>query len=151
LRSAGLRIAVNVAPILPLINDSDASLDAVVKASVRAGAVAVRGNIVYLKPCAQAAFYPFLREHYPVLLRRYRERFERSAYLKGAYPATIRERMDRIRRRYGLHEDQPHAEPELWPQDPQLTLFSESERPESKPRELYAHGAGSGARSGERR
>ena len=125
LRAAGLRVAVNVAPILPLINDSDASLDAVAKASARAGAVALRGNVVYLKPCAQAAFFPFLSEHYPALLRRYRERFERSAFLRGDYPETIRKRLDRIRPRYGLHETQPQVEPELWPQNHQLTLFSD--------------------------
>jgi DNA repair photolyase len=127
LRAAGLRVAVNVAPILPLINDSDASLDAVVKASARAGAAALHGNVVYLKPCAQAAFFPFLNEHYPALLRRYRERFERSAFLRGDYPETIRERLDRIRQRYGLREAQPHSEPELWPLIQQLALFSEGE------------------------
>ena len=97
------------------------------KASARAGAVALRGNVVYLKPCAQAAFFPFLSEHYPALLRRYRERFERSAFLRGDYPETIRERLDRIRWRYGLQGDHPHGEPELWPRNPQLTLFSEGE------------------------
>lgn len=54
------------------------------------------------------------------MLRRYRERFERSAFPRGDYPATIRERLDRIRRRYGLQEAQPQVEPELWPQNPQL-------------------------------
>lgn len=147
LRAAGLHVAVNVAPVLPLINDSDASLDAVVKASARAGAVALRGNVVYLKPCAQAAFFPFLNEHYPVLLRRYRERFERSAFLRDAYPETIRERLDRIRRRYGLRADQSPAEPELWPQNPQLTLFSEGDLRQGKSRDIHAHGAGPGARS----
>ena len=124
--AAGLRVSVNLAPIMPLINDSDTSLDAVAKASAQAGARKLGGNVVYLKPCAQSAFFPFLSEHFPSLLRRYRERFERDAYLRGVYPDTIRERLDRIRRRYGLgtREDSLDAdsEPELF--DPQLTLFS---------------------------
>jgi DNA repair photolyase len=122
LSAAGLRVSVNLAPILPLINDSDSSLDAVAKAAARAGAVKLGGNVVYLKPCAQNAFFPFLSEHFPSLLRRYRERFERSAFLRGSYPDTIRQRLDRIRLRYGLHTQDLEAEPELW--DPQLTLFS---------------------------
>ena len=122
LSAAGLRVAVNLAPILPLINDSDASLDAVAQASARAGAQKLGGNVVYLKPCTQSAFFPFLSEHFPSLLRRYRERFGRDAYLRGAYPETIRDRLNRIRRRYGLDAPDSETEPELW--DPQLTLFS---------------------------
>jgi len=58
-------------------------------------------------------------------LRRYKERFQKNAYLTGAYPDMIQERIDRIRRRYGLGKrEDPAAEPELWPHDPQLTLFS---------------------------
>jgi hypothetical protein len=59
-----------------------------------------------------------------LLVRRYRERFERSAYLRGDYPERIAERVARIRKRYGFEErfhDRP--EPELWPRDPQLLLF----------------------------
>jgi len=119
---------VNLAPILPLINDAEPSLDAVAKASARAGAAHLGGNVVYLKPCAQKVFFPFLQEHFPSYLRRYRERFERSAYLHGAYPDMIRERIDRIRGRYNLRpREDGREQPELWPQDPQMTLFSESE------------------------
>ena len=127
LSAAGLRVTVNLAPILPGINDSDLSLDAVAKASARAGAVKLNGNVVYLKKCAQAAFFPFLGEHFPELLRRYRERFERGAFLRGDYPEAIRERINRIRRRYGFDARDSAAEvprPELWPQYPQLALFS---------------------------
>jgi DNA repair photolyase len=124
LSAAGLRVCVNLAPILPLINDGEPSLDAVAKASARAGAVQLHGNVVYLKECAQKVFFPFLRDHFPAYLRRYRERFERSAYLRGAYPDLIHERLGRIRRRYGLCDRDAEPDPELWPQDPQLTLFS---------------------------
>lgn len=123
LSSAGLRAVVNLAPILPLINDSDPSIDAVAKASARAGAAGINGNVVFLKDCAKKVFFPFLEARYPHLVRRYHERFDRDAYLRGAYPEMIRERVQRVRRRYGLEAgEQP--QPEFWPQDRQLTLFS---------------------------
>jgi hypothetical protein len=57
-------------------------------------------------------------------VRRYRERFEKSAYLKGHYPEMIAERVDRIRARHRMDRRQ---EPE-WPSQPlpedQMVLFS---------------------------
>jgi DNA repair photolyase len=125
LTTAGIRVTVNCAPILPLINDSEPSIDAVAQAAARAGANAIGGNVLFLKPCAQAVFMPFLEEHFPKLVRRYRERYGRAAYLRGAYPETIRERLHRIRKRYGLDLKEELPEPELWPRDPQMTLFCE--------------------------
>lgn len=125
LTAAGLRVTVNCAPILPLINDSEPSLDAVAQASSRAGATAIGGNVLFLKPCARAVFIPFLEAHFPALVRRYRERYGRTAYLRGAYPQTIHERLRRIRKRYGLDQREAQPAPELWPRDPQLTLFCE--------------------------
>ena len=130
LSAAGLRVAVNLAPILPLINDAEPSLDAVAKASARAGAAHLGGNVVYLKPCAQKVFFPFLQGKFPGLIcDARRERFERSAYIRGAYPDMIRERIDRIRVRYNLRpREDGREQPELWPEDPQMTLFSGGER-----------------------
>lgn len=126
LASRGIRATVHCAPILPLITDSDCSLDAVAKAAKTAGAKGFGGNVVFLKPCAWQVFLPFLEKNFPILVRRYRERFERSPYLKGDYPERIAERVDRIRRRYGFEERfHQEQEPELWPHDPQLALFEE--------------------------
>jgi DNA repair photolyase len=128
LTSHGIRATVFSAPVLPLITDSDASLDAVARAARTAGAQGFGGNVVFLKPCARQVFFPFLEEKFPTLARRYRERFERSAYLRGDYPERIKERIARIRRRYGFdqmarHETAQMVEPELWPKDLQLSLF----------------------------
>lgn len=122
---AGIRATVNCAPILPLINDSEPSLDRVAQAAARAGAKAIGGNVLFLKPCAQAVFMPFLEEHFPALVRRYREHYGRAAYLRGTYPQTIHNRLQRIRKRYGLDQREAQPEPELWPHNPQLTLFCE--------------------------
>jgi len=123
LASHGIRAIVHSSPVLPLLTDSDASLDAVARAARTAGAQGYGGNVLFLKPCARQVFLPFLEEKFPSLVRRYRERFERSAYLRGDYPERIAERIARIRRRYGFDQMAKPNEPELWPKDPQLSLF----------------------------
>ena len=126
LTQAGLHVTVNCCPILPLINDSEASMDAVAKAAGQAGATRIGANVVYLKPCALNVFLPFLDQHFPHLSRKYRERFEKVAFLRGAYPEMIQERLARIRRRYGLDAKPDREQPELWPSEEtrQLALFS---------------------------
>lgn len=123
LTAAGLRAIVFCAPIMPLINDSDPSLDALAQAAARAGARGFGGNVLFLKPCSREVFLPFIEEHFPALIRRYRERYQRTAYIRGEYPKTIQERVRQIRRRHGLDKQDPQAEPELWPADLQLKLF----------------------------
>jgi hypothetical protein len=74
-------------------------------------------------------FFPFLEERFPGLIRKYRERFERSAYLRGDYPDSVRERVERVRKRYGFGERfVERAEPELWPRERQMGLFEEPSR-----------------------
>ena len=53
-------------------------------------------------PSAQKVFFPFLRERFPHLLRRYEERFLKSPYLRGPYTDELRQRVRKIRDRYGL-------------------------------------------------
>jgi DNA repair photolyase len=123
LTCAGLRASVFCSPVMPLINDSDPSLDAVAKAAARAGAHTFGGNILFLKPCSKQVFLPFIEEKFPHLARKYHERYDRLAYLKGDYPKRVHERIQAIRARYGLDKKQPASEPELWPKDEQLRLF----------------------------
>jgi DNA repair photolyase len=126
LSTAGIRASVFSSPIMPLINDSDPSLDAVAKAAARAGSIAWGGNVLFLKSCARDVFLPFLEQRFPQLVRRYRERYDRVAFLRGAYPEQIFERVQQIRKRYGFDHRTPEPEPELWPHDPQLNLFPET-------------------------
>ncbi len=123
LSRAGLRTMVSCSPLLPLINDSEAALDRLASETAACGAYRMWANVLFLKPSARAVFLPFLEKEFPALVRRYRERFERSAYLRGEYPDLIRERMDKIRHRHGLDRVSGQAEPELWPRDAQLDLF----------------------------
>jgi DNA repair photolyase len=120
---AGVRATVFCAPILPLLNDSETSLDAIARRASAAGARGFGGNVVFLKPCSRDVFLPFLEKEFPLLVRRYRERFERNAYIRGDYPKRIRERVAKIRGRYGFDQTAAVEEPELWPRDAQLSLF----------------------------
>jgi DNA repair photolyase len=122
LSGAGIRTFVFCAPVMPLINDSHAALRALAQAAHVAGAAGFGANVLFLKPCAKQVFLPFIEERFPHLLRRYRERYARHAYLSGAYPETIRQRVAEIRREF-WPRTQPEPEPEMWPQDQQMKLF----------------------------
>lgn len=119
LSESGIPVSVLAHPVMPLINDSEGSLDAVCAAALKNGATAFSAAPLFLKPCAQQVFFPFLAERFPHLLGRYRERFEKNAYLKGHYPELIAERLRKIRDRHGLQR-QERLE---WPVDDQLDLF----------------------------
>jgi DNA repair photolyase len=123
LSRTGLRTMISCAPLLPLINDGEEALDQLAREASARGAFRLGANVLFLKSCARAVFLPFLEKEFPALARRYRERFERSAYLRGEYPRLIRERLDRIRSRHGLDLAAEVPEPELWPRDAQLKLF----------------------------
>lgn len=122
LSEAGIRTGVLCCPILPLLNDSETSLDAVARAAAQAGASHLAGNVLFLKPCAQHVFFPFLEQHFPRLVRRYRERYGQTAFLRGPYVETLRERVGQVRRRHGLDRRDAMPLPELWPAE-QIALF----------------------------
>ena len=61
-------------------------------------------------PSAQRVFFPFVATHFPQLLRRYRERYENAAYLKGPYRESIARRIAAIRERHGLTSSPPGRE-----------------------------------------
>src|ERR1700689_3618569 len=111
LADAGVPVSVLAHPVMPLINDSEESLDRVCAAGARQGASSFSAAPLFLQPCAAKVFLPFLEEHFPHLVRRYRERFEKTAYLKGHYPEMIAERVDRIRTRHGLAARQQLEQP----------------------------------------
>src|SRR6202034_1727800 len=128
LTGAGVPVSVLAHPVMPLINDSEASLDRVCEAAARNGATSFSAAPLFLKPCSLKVFLPFLEQRFSHLVRRYRERFEKSAYLKGHYPEMIAERVERIRARHNLDR---RREPEwLEPFSPepflkdQLELFA---------------------------
>jgi len=131
LTAAGVPVSVLAHPVMPLINDSEESLDRVCAAAARHGATSFSAAPLFLKPCSFQVFIPFLEERFPHLARRYRERYSRSAYLRGHYPETISERVARIRARHGMHNQR--APESLLPRtllSDQLEIFApETKRP----------------------
>ena len=115
----GIPVTVLAHPVMPLINDSEASLAAICEAAVTNGASGFSAAPLFLKPCSRRVFLPFLEEHFPHLVRRYRERYEASAYLRGHYPEMISERVGKIRARHKF----PAREEPAWPLDDQMELF----------------------------
>jgi len=57
LTAGGIRTSVYCSPVLPLINDSEASLNAIAQAAAAAGAYAFGANVLFLKPCAKSVFF----------------------------------------------------------------------------------------------
>jgi DNA repair photolyase len=123
LSDAGLRVGVFPSPIMPLITDSEGQLAAVAKAARDAGAQYFGGNPLFLMPCAQKVFFPFVDEHFPKLAPHYRAQFAKNAYLDRGYKDRLRERVMRIRERYGFDSGPKDYRPELWQEDEQPTLF----------------------------
>ncbi len=113
LARAGISVGVNPNPMLPLLTDSEANLDSVAAAVGKAGATWFGGGLLFLMPSAQKVFFPFLDENFPHLAPRYRERFEKSPYLRGPYQEKIRDRVRRIRARHGLSSSPADYQPEL--------------------------------------
>ncbi len=102
LAEVGVSVGVMASPILPLITDSEANLLAVAKAAKQAGARQFGAYVVFLQPAAQKVFYPFLAEHFPQHLARYRRTFRDDAYLSGNYPERMRVLVRDIRSQVGL-------------------------------------------------
>jgi DNA repair photolyase len=102
LREAGIDAGVSVAPVIPAITDSRADLDDVFAAAADCGANFIWANPLFLMPSAQQQFFPFLERHFPLLVDRYRERYESGAYLRGEYPKRLAALVERLREKHRL-------------------------------------------------
>jgi DNA repair photolyase len=109
LRQAGIVAGVSLAPILPDITDSRGNLEAVIAAARAQDATHVHANVLFLKPSAQQAFFPFLERHFPHLRKRYAARFARSAFLDRTYKERVFRLVAELKRQHGFPD---HAEPE---------------------------------------
>src|SRR5579872_2704419 len=123
LSEAGICVGVFPNPILPLITDRESDLDRLAKAAKDAGAQYFGGGVLFLMPSAQKVFFPFLRERFPHLARRYEERYKKSPYLRGPYTEELRARVLKIRDKYGLASAPVDYRPELWEDERQQELF----------------------------
>ena len=123
LSEAGITAGVFPNPILPLITDSEGSLDALAGAAREAGAQYFGGGPLFLMPSAQKIFFPFLERRFPKLAGEYKKLYAHSAYLGPAYKSRLRERVARIRERHSLASAPVEYRPELWEGEEQGMLF----------------------------
>ena len=124
LTSRGVGVVVLACPLMPLINDSVRNLEAIAVRAAAAGAQYMYGNPLFLKPCAQKAFFPMVEEHFPHLARKYHERYRDGAFLQGSYPEMIRKRIEDVRVRYNLTSRPAEYQPELESEPTQLMLWN---------------------------
>ncbi len=127
LTEAGLQVGIFPNPIMPLLTDSEDSLEAVAKAAAGAGATFLGSGVLFLKPCAKQVFVPFLKQHFPHLMSEYDRLFRTGAFLRGEYTAHIRERLRRVCARYGLRDTPVEYTPELWESEPEQGCLFEQD------------------------
>jgi DNA repair photolyase len=102
LADAGFAVNVMVAPIIPCLTDSFASLDALFAAIAGAGAASVTVLPLHLRGPTRAWFLSWLAAGHPALLRRYRQLYGRGAYVSPGYSTWLRTRTDPLAEHYGL-------------------------------------------------
>ena len=111
LAQAGIAVGVSYAPILPLINDRRAQMEALAQAAAAAGAQWMWGGVVFLSATTKPVFFAFLGREFPHLLGKYQQHFAgNNAYLRGDYPVRIKERLSEINQRYGLKKQGQEAD-----------------------------------------
>jgi DNA repair photolyase len=123
LSEAGICVSVFPNPIMPGLTDGERQLDRLAKAARDAGAQGFGGGPLFLMPSAQKVFLPFLEKEFPNLAPRYRETFARGPYLGREYKDILRERVLRVRDRYGLMAGPVDYRPEVWVEE-QGELFA---------------------------
>ncbi len=104
LTDAGIEAGVFAAPLLPGINDHPSDLEALFQATSQNGGRYLMVSPLFLKPCSEKLFMPFLEREFPSLVDTYRERYERGAYLNEGYRRPLRMVIRRFREKYGLPE-----------------------------------------------
>jgi DNA repair photolyase len=123
LAATGVPVGVIANPVLPFLTDSEQNLESVARAAKQAGADHFGANVLFLKPCAQRVFFPFLAERFPEHLRRYEQMFAGGAYISGEYPRQLRALVASIRERAGIPaRDMQRIRPPQ-PPDSQMSLF----------------------------
>jgi DNA repair photolyase len=105
LNQAGVAAGVICAPVLPGITDSPRDLEALVRATAKAGGKYVSANSLFLKPCSAAVFLPFLEKEFPQLVESYQKRFTDRAFLPESYRKPLSQLMKRLRQKYGIPSD----------------------------------------------
>ncbi|MDP9070762.1 MAG: radical SAM protein [Actinomycetota bacterium] len=112
LNQAGIPCGVLVAPVLPGISDAPEQLEAVVTASVEAGAESISAISLHLRPGVREHFLSWLRSTRPKLVDDYERRYRR-AYLPGKEQAELADLVAELVRRAGGRSGHPRRNREV--------------------------------------
>ena len=104
LREAGIRAGVLCSPLLPGINDTEESLDAVAEAAAQAGASFLGAHPLFLKSCSRPTWLSFVREHFPHLSGDYERRFATADFADGPYRRQMAAIVRKVCRSHGIAE-----------------------------------------------
>src|SRR5262249_33251104 len=103
---AGISTSINCPPVLPGITDSPADLENLVCAAADAGARSVAAIPLFLKPCAEKIFMPFLEQNFPDLVEAYKERFAKRAFLPVEYKRRLSALVKRLSQKHKMGESE---------------------------------------------
>ncbi|MEX0926372.1 MAG: radical SAM protein [Dehalococcoidia bacterium] len=103
---AGVPAGVLMAPVIPMLSDSEESMEAVIRAAVEHKAQFLAPNVLHLRPGSKEWFMPFLREAYPHLLPEY-QRMYRGSYAPHRYTDQVVAKINELRERWGLADRGP--------------------------------------------
>lgn len=125
---AGFAVNVMVAPVIPYLTDSTGHLDGLLAAIAEAGAVRVTAFPMHLRGSTRGWFMSWLGAEHPALVRKYRQLYDRGAYVTPEYRTWLAARLEPLLRKHGLAERSSSA---VMPApgiivskpDPALTLF----------------------------
>ena len=104
LAEAGIHVGVNCAPVLPGITDSPADLESVVRGAAEANAKSVWAHPLFLKPCSEKVFMPFVEEKFPHLVQSYKKRYANRAFLPPEYNRRISALVKKLCLKYKVGE-----------------------------------------------
>jgi DNA repair photolyase len=99
---AGLPCQVLVAPILPMITDSDEQMDTTLGEVAAAGATGATVFALHLRPGAREWFMRYLFRYQPQLVDAYAELYRKGSYVTRSYSSDLARRSSVLLRKHGL-------------------------------------------------
>ncbi len=102
IRETGLPCGVMVAPVLPLLTDSEEALDDLLGKIAATGATGATVLALHLRKGTREWFLQWLARELPELVEPYRALYRRGAYVDPEYRRALAERTRPLLRRHGL-------------------------------------------------
>jgi len=100
--SAGIRVAVSLAPIIPGMTDQPDQIESVVRAAAEHGATDVWAGALRLAPDVKEHFMRTIEQHFPHLLPTYQRLYGGGAYTPTAYQLRVESLVSARRRAEGM-------------------------------------------------